>query len=170
MAASSGSTRRGAQGLRRLGAGRSRRGRQFQAPSQVVIAGHKRRSARGGGGEAAGAKRAVMLPVSDPFHSSLCSPRLTASRVLGACSSRRLRPPSEHRDVAFVTESATATRSHESAQPGVGSSVRTVPPPESPTAGECARQGPLGMTTGSCNLRGSDHRSPVAPQTLGALK
>jgi [acyl-carrier-protein] S-malonyltransferase len=47
----------------------------FNAPSQVVIAGHKAAVERGA--EAAkgrGAKRAVMLPVSAPFHSSLLKP------------------------------------------------------------------------------------------------
>lgn len=47
----------------------------FNAPSQVVIAGHK--AAVGRGAEAAkarGARRAMMLPVSAPFHSSLLMP------------------------------------------------------------------------------------------------
>lgn len=47
----------------------------FNAPSQVVIAGHK--AAVGRACEAAkarGAKRAVLLPVSAPFHSSLLKP------------------------------------------------------------------------------------------------
>jgi [acyl-carrier-protein] S-malonyltransferase len=47
----------------------------FNAPNQVVIAGHKAAVERGA--EAAkgkGAKRAVMLPVSAPFHSSLLKP------------------------------------------------------------------------------------------------
>jgi [acyl-carrier-protein] S-malonyltransferase len=47
----------------------------FNAPSQVVIAGHKDAVARAA--EAcgvSGAKRAVMLPVSAPFHSSLLEP------------------------------------------------------------------------------------------------
>ncbi len=47
----------------------------FNAPSQVVIAGHQAAVERGA--EAAkgrGAKRAVMLPVSAPFHSSLLKP------------------------------------------------------------------------------------------------
>ena len=47
----------------------------FNAPSQVVIAGHKsaveRAAARA---KSAGARRAVMLPVSAPFHSSLLRP------------------------------------------------------------------------------------------------
>ena len=44
----------------------------FNAPSQVVIAGHKGAVERGAAlAKAKGAKRAVMLPVSAPFHASL---------------------------------------------------------------------------------------------------
>jgi [acyl-carrier-protein] S-malonyltransferase len=47
----------------------------FNAPSQVVIAGHKSAVERGAAAaRAKGAKRAVMLPVSAPFHSSLLKP------------------------------------------------------------------------------------------------
>lgn len=47
----------------------------FNAPSQVVIAGHKGAVERGvAAAKAKGAKRAVMLPVSAPFHSSLLKP------------------------------------------------------------------------------------------------
>ncbi len=47
----------------------------FNAPSQVVIAGHKAAVERAAAAaKAAGAKRAVMLPVSAPFHSSLLEP------------------------------------------------------------------------------------------------
>ena len=47
----------------------------FNAPSQVVIAGHKPAVERGtAAAKAKGAKRAVMLPVSAPFHSSLLRP------------------------------------------------------------------------------------------------
>lgn len=47
----------------------------FNAPSQVVIAGHKAAVERGAEtAKAKGAKRAVMLPVSAPFHSSLLRP------------------------------------------------------------------------------------------------
>jgi [acyl-carrier-protein] S-malonyltransferase len=47
----------------------------FNAPSQVVIAGHKSAVERGAASaKARGAKRAVMLPVSAPFHSSLLRP------------------------------------------------------------------------------------------------
>ena len=47
----------------------------FNAPSQVVIAGHKAAVERGAEtAKAKGAKRAVLLPVSAPFHSSLLKP------------------------------------------------------------------------------------------------
>lgn len=47
----------------------------FNAPSQVVIAGHKAAVERGAEtAKAKGARRAVMLPVSAPFHSSLLQP------------------------------------------------------------------------------------------------
>ncbi len=47
----------------------------FNAPSQVVIAGHKGAVERAAAvAKASGAKRAVMLPVSAPFHSSLLKP------------------------------------------------------------------------------------------------
>lgn len=47
----------------------------FNAPSQVVIAGHKVAVERAMEvAKAAGAKRAVLLPVSAPFHSSLLKP------------------------------------------------------------------------------------------------
>lgn len=47
----------------------------FNAPSQVVIAGNKAAVERGAAAaKARGAKRAVMLPVSAPFHSSLLRP------------------------------------------------------------------------------------------------
>lgn len=54
----------------------------FNAPGQVVIAGHA--AAVGRGIEAAksrGAKRAVALPVSAPFHSSLMAPAATQLRT-----------------------------------------------------------------------------------------
>jgi len=47
----------------------------FNAPSHVVIAGHKAAVERGAdAAKARGARRAVMLPVSAPFHSSLLKP------------------------------------------------------------------------------------------------
>ncbi|MEI6318030.1 MAG: ACP S-malonyltransferase [Pseudomonadota bacterium] len=54
----------------------------FNAPSQVVIAGHKAAVERAAErAKAAGAKRAVMLPVSAPFHSTLLAP--AAERLAG---------------------------------------------------------------------------------------
>jgi len=47
----------------------------FNAPSQVVIAGHKSAVERAAAAaKARGAKRALLLPVSAPFHSSLLKP------------------------------------------------------------------------------------------------
>jgi [acyl-carrier-protein] S-malonyltransferase len=47
----------------------------FNAPSQVVIAGHKAAVERGVAlAKAKGARRAMMLPVSAPFHSTLLKP------------------------------------------------------------------------------------------------
>ena len=47
----------------------------FNAPNQVVIAGHKAAVERGAeAAKSKGAKRALMLPVSAPFHSSLLKP------------------------------------------------------------------------------------------------
>jgi [acyl-carrier-protein] S-malonyltransferase len=47
----------------------------FNAPSQLVIAGHRAAVERAAQlAKARGAKRAVMLPVSAPFHSSLLKP------------------------------------------------------------------------------------------------
>ena len=47
----------------------------FNAPSQVVIAGHKAAVERAAAAaKAKGAKRALMLPVSAPFHASLLKP------------------------------------------------------------------------------------------------
>jgi [acyl-carrier-protein] S-malonyltransferase len=54
----------------------------FNAPSQVVIAGHKAAVVRAGErATAAGAKRALMLPVSAPFHSSLLEPAAARLRA-----------------------------------------------------------------------------------------
>ncbi len=65
----------------------------FNAPAQVVIAGHKAAVERAmENAKAAGAKRAVLLPVSAPFHSSLLKP---AAAVLSeALSKVHLREPS----------------------------------------------------------------------------
>ncbi|MES2564505.1 MAG: ACP S-malonyltransferase [Pseudomonadota bacterium] len=79
----------------------------FNAPNQVVIAGHKAAVERGAAAaKAAGARLAVMLPVSAPFHSSLLEP---AARRLAECMSAvsfnqpRI-PIVNNVDVAVVTE------------------------------------------------------------------
>ena len=55
----------------------------FNAPNQVVIAGNKAAVERGAAAcKARGAKRALMLPVSAPFHSSLLKP---AAQRLAEC-------------------------------------------------------------------------------------
>jgi [acyl-carrier-protein] S-malonyltransferase len=75
----------------------------FNAPSQVVIAGHKSAVERGVSvAKAKGAKRAVMLPVSAPFHSSLLRPaadRLSAYLSKVGVSAPRI-PVVNNADVA----------------------------------------------------------------------
>lgn len=54
----------------------------FNSPGQVVIAGHSAAVARAiEGAKARGAKRAVLLPVSAPFHSSLMAPAAEKLRI-----------------------------------------------------------------------------------------
>lgn len=81
----------------------------FNAPSQVVIAGHATAVARACDlAKAAGAKRALPLPVSAPFHSRLLEP---AAAILGqALAGVSLAPPRieliNNVDVASPTEPA----------------------------------------------------------------
>jgi [acyl-carrier-protein] S-malonyltransferase len=79
----------------------------FNAPSQVVIAGHKAAVERGAeAAKAKGAKRAVMLPVSAPFHSSLLRPaadRLADYLKNVAFSAPRI-PVVNNVDVAAVSD------------------------------------------------------------------
>lgn len=81
----------------------------FNAPSQIVIAGHKAAVERAcEAAKALGAKRAVLLPVSAPFHSSLLAP---AGEVLeGALVEVTLRTPEvpviNNVDVAIETDPA----------------------------------------------------------------
>lgn len=81
----------------------------FNAPSQVVIAGHIGAVKRAcEAAQAAGARRAVMLPVSAPFHSVLLR---SAGDVLGeALAKADLRAPKvpliNNVDVTFETEPA----------------------------------------------------------------
>lgn len=64
----------------------------FNAPSHVVIAGHKTAVERGvAAAKAMGAKRAVMLPVSAPFHSSLLKP--AADRLAGRLEGIQVNAP-----------------------------------------------------------------------------
>src|SRR5690606_22408492 len=64
----------------------------FNAPAQVVIAGHKAAVERAcEAAKAAGAKRALPLPVSAPFHSSLLQP--AAEVLAGALSQATISAP-----------------------------------------------------------------------------
>jgi [acyl-carrier-protein] S-malonyltransferase len=79
----------------------------FNAPSQVVIAGHKAAVERAAAAaKSAGAKRAVMLPVSAPFHSSLLRP--AAERLAKHMERITFTVPSiavvNNVDVAFETD------------------------------------------------------------------
>jgi [acyl-carrier-protein] S-malonyltransferase len=68
----------------------------FNAPSQVVIAGHKAAVERAcEAAKAAGAKRALILPVSAPFHSSLLEPAGVALKMAlsALVSSNKLKAP-----------------------------------------------------------------------------
>ena len=65
----------------------------FNAPSQVVISGHKDAVERAcAAARQRGAKRAVLLPVSAPFHSPLMQP--AAERLRGALAQLSLAAPS----------------------------------------------------------------------------
>jgi [acyl-carrier-protein] S-malonyltransferase len=79
----------------------------FNAPSQVVIAGHKAAVERGvAAAKARGAKRAVMLPVSAPFHSFLLKPaadKLVAELGKITVSAPRI-PVVNNVDVALETD------------------------------------------------------------------
>ena len=79
----------------------------FNAPSQVVIAGHKGAVDRACvAAKALGAKRAVLLPVSAPFHSSLLAP--AGAQLQRALAGIELRLPSvplvNNIDVAVETD------------------------------------------------------------------
>lgn len=81
----------------------------FNAPSQVVIAGHKAAVERAAAAaKALGAKRAVMLPVSAPFHSSLLKP--AADRLRERMQASQFKAPVitviNNVDVAVVNEPA----------------------------------------------------------------
>jgi [acyl-carrier-protein] S-malonyltransferase len=81
----------------------------FNAPGQVVIAGHTAAVERGvETARARGAKRAVMLPVSAPFHSSLLKP--AAERLAAHMKGIDFHPPRialvNNVDVAVVDDPA----------------------------------------------------------------
>ena len=81
----------------------------FNAPSQVVIAGHKAAVERAAAAaKTRGAKRAVMLPVSAPFHSSLLKP--AAERLQARMQDVTFRAPQiavvNNVDVATVSDPA----------------------------------------------------------------
>jgi [acyl-carrier-protein] S-malonyltransferase len=77
----------------------------FNAPDQIVIAGHREAVERAGAAaKARGAKRAVMLPVSAPFHSMLMKP--AAERLAARLAEVALDPPTvpvlHNVDVSFA--------------------------------------------------------------------
>ena len=79
----------------------------FNAPAQLVIAGHKGALERAcAAAKARGAKRAIMLPVSAPFHSSLLSP--ASERLAGYMAGLTFSVPSipliNNVDVAILNE------------------------------------------------------------------
>jgi [acyl-carrier-protein] S-malonyltransferase len=79
----------------------------FNAPNQVVIAGHRAAVERGAeAARARGARRAVMLPVSAPFHSSLLKP--AAARLAEYLKQVAFSPPRipllNNVDVAIVSD------------------------------------------------------------------
>ena len=81
----------------------------FNSPEQTVIAGHKAAVERAAEGcKAKGAKRAVMLPVSAPFHSSLMQP--AAERLQTALAGLSFNAPRipvvNNVDVATVADPA----------------------------------------------------------------
>lgn len=81
----------------------------FNSPEQTVIAGHKAAVERAAElCKAKGAKRAVMLPVSAPFHCSLMQPAAEklAARLAGVAISAPRIPVVNNVDVAMVSDPA----------------------------------------------------------------
>ncbi len=79
----------------------------FNAPAQVVIAGHKTAVERACViAKAKGAKRALPLPVSAPFHASLLQPAADQlrARLAGVAMNRPLIPVIHNVDVALHSE------------------------------------------------------------------
>jgi [acyl-carrier-protein] S-malonyltransferase len=90
----------------------------FNAPDQVVIAGHREAVERAGAAaKARGAKRAVMLPVSAPFHSALMKP--AADRLAARLAQVAVDPPTVpviHNVDVSTADSADAIRAALAAQ------------------------------------------------------
>jgi [acyl-carrier-protein] S-malonyltransferase len=93
----------------------------FNAPAQVVIAGHAGAVQRGmEGAKARGAKRAISLPVSAPFHSSLMAP--AAARLREALADVTVHAPrvpivhnvdvKSHADAAAIKKALVAQADH----------------------------------------------------------
>lgn len=81
----------------------------FNAPSQVVIAGHKAAVERAAAAaKSRGAKRALMLPVSAPFHASLLKPaaQRLEQYLAGIAFSAPQIPVVNNVDVAMVSDPA----------------------------------------------------------------
>ena len=81
----------------------------FNAPSQVVIAGHKAAVERAADrAKAAGAKRALLLPVSAPFHSTLLAPAADRRAIFlrAVALSAPAMPVVNNVDVACVSDPA----------------------------------------------------------------
>jgi len=79
----------------------------FNAPGQIVIAGHKTAVERGiAAAKAKGARRAVILPVSAPFHSSLLKPaaQRLAEKLAGVTLKTPQIPVINNVDVAMLNE------------------------------------------------------------------
>jgi [acyl-carrier-protein] S-malonyltransferase len=90
----------------------------FNAPDQIVIAGHREAVERAvAAAKARGAKRAIMLPVSAPFHCQLMRP--AAERLAGYLANVAVDPPAVpvmHNVDAREAETADAIRAALSAQ------------------------------------------------------
>jgi [acyl-carrier-protein] S-malonyltransferase len=90
----------------------------FNAPGQIVIAGHREAVERAvAAAKAKGAKRALMLPVSAPFHSALLKPAAERlARYLATVKVERPRLPVVHNVDVKVADSADAVRTALAAQ------------------------------------------------------
>ncbi|HYO80457.1 MAG TPA: ACP S-malonyltransferase, partial [Bryobacteraceae bacterium] len=84
----------------------------FNSPDQIVIAGHAGAVSRAANlAKAAGAKRAVMLPVSAPFHCPLMKPAEEQMKAeLDACEFRDLQVPLINNVAARVVRTGPEAR------------------------------------------------------------